>query len=139
MEKCFFMSPCFTRSLMISFIMSFMKNLVWELMQNTWYILPANKRSCYLSQYNVPQKRQFLQLPHRVPFAWKGGLWQSCVLYFLSKYSLRVTTEIHIISLNACQGLPLLQDRCCSTRNCQKKFSGARFYGSSGNKHSSYC
>ena len=31
------MSPCFTRSLMISFIMSFMKNLVWELMQNTWY------------------------------------------------------------------------------------------------------
>ena len=98
----------------------------------------ANKRSCYLSQYNVPQKRQFLQLPHRVPFARKGGLWQSCVLYFLSKYSLRVTTEIQHYRFK-CMPRASPAIRCCSTRNCQTEFSGARFYGSSGNKHSNYC
>ena len=35
------------------------------------------------------------------------------------------------IGLNVCQ--------CSSTRNCPKKFPGARFYGSSGNKHSNDC
>ena len=45
------MSLCYTRSSMISFIMSFITHLVWELMQNTWY--PTNIAYALLLKYNI--------------------------------------------------------------------------------------
>ena len=59
-----------------------------------------------------------------LPFAWKGGLWQSCVLYFLSKYSFRVTTEIQHYRFKCMpKGFP------CYKMLFYEKLSGEIFWG----------
>ena len=84
--------------------------------------LQDDKRSCYLPQHDVSQKRKFGQLPCPVLCTWEEMLWQSGLLHSLQEFCLCIDHKVWLGWIE-CLPRPSSTTGCCPEGNCSSKLN----------------